>query len=94
MLDQSWSSLGIYMVLGGGGEITRFDRVQGCYKNVLLAVRPWINIFKLMLLRISRVVLRRTCGAENNALSTHLVNATVVASRGNCDRREPIIVYI
>ena len=76
---------------GRGEEMITFDGMQECYENILLGVRPWINVFKLMLCAISQVLSRT---ATENTLSAHLVNAAVVAGPGNRDRREPIVAYI
>jgi predicted phosphodiesterase len=97
-LKEIWRTRPKLLVFGhihdGRGEgIITFDRVQACYENVLLGVRPWINVFKLMSYTLSQV-LRRTAVAGNSTLSTHLVNAAMVTGHGNEDRRNPIITYI
>lgn len=78
---------------GRGEEIIMFDHVQACFENVLLGVRPWINVFKLILYTLSEV-LSRIVVARNSTLSTYLVNAAVVTGCGNGDRSEPFIMYI
>jgi predicted phosphodiesterase len=78
---------------GRGEEFIMFDSVQAKYENIQLGIQPWINIV-ILFPSIIRQWLRKTLLSGNGSVPTHLVNAAVVAGRGNLDRREPIIAYI
>jgi hypothetical protein len=52
-----------------------------------------INVLMLMLYTI-RQWLWRTAASGNGTVPTHLVNAAIVAGRGNLDKRDPIITYV
>ncbi|TVY58781.1 putative rhamnogalacturonate lyase C [Lachnellula cervina] len=75
---------------GGGEERVTFDRIQECYENILLGVRPWINVSMMMLCTISQLLSR----TADSTLSTQFVNAAVVAGPGNREKREPFVAYI
>lgn len=77
--------------LGRGERMVAFDGAQANYENILLGRSPLINLFKLLLCILSQSLSRR---AERKISPTHLVNAAVVAGRGNQDRKDPTIVYV
>ncbi|TVY41574.1 putative rhamnogalacturonate lyase C [Lachnellula occidentalis] len=95
LLTELWSARPKLVVFGHihggrGEERFTFDRIQECYENILMGVRPWINIFRMILCTISQVLSRTTVGST---LSTHFVNAAVVDGPGNRERREPVVAY-
>ncbi|KAI9841005.1 MAG: hypothetical protein M1837_001080 [Sclerophora amabilis] len=77
---------------GRGEELMAFGASRTCYEKIALGVWPWVNFFKLILI-ISWQAMHRSSRISPQR-STHLVNAAVVAGRGNCETREPIVIHI
>jgi hypothetical protein len=95
LLTEIWRARPILVVFGhihgarGEAKIS-FDRTQAFFEQILLGVKPWFNLFYMIMYTFA-LLLDRKASAEK---STHLVNAAMVTGHGNDEQIEAIVTHI